>query len=118
MLKTERSDVKVNNPLKLVKVRKVRVTEKDIKENLLRIQKAKEKTKVGSDEWERLSTEEQKEEEILKKHKESHQWIAPKDAFVIVGSGLLCFFVICLNREWPSAVKTVATVLKWIPFKG
>ena len=114
----ERSVCELKNPLNLVKVKRVKVTERDIRENLLRIQMAKEKVPVGSDEWERLSEEEEKENVILKKFKEAHQFMAPKDAFVIIGSGLLCFFVIALNREWPSAVKIASTVLKWIPFKG
>lgn len=108
----------MDNPLKMVKVKRVKVTERDIRENLLRIQAAKEKVPVGSEEWERLSEEEEKETMILKKFKEAHQIMAPKDACVIIGSAVLCFFVIALNREWPSAVKIASTVLKWIPFKG
>lgn len=108
----------MDNPTNMVKVKKATATVKDIQINLKRIQAAKDKAKVGTPEFERLTEEEEKEIMNLKKLKEASQFMAPKDAIVIGGTALLAFFAIALNREWPTAVKTAATILKFIPFKG
>ena len=100
------------------KVRKTRLSARDIQENCLRIQAALEKVKVGSTEWEVLSKELEHQQTILRKYKDAKWYITPKDWLVIGGVTTAFFFLIGLNREWPSAIKLGSIVLKMFPFKG
>lgn len=102
----------------LVKVKKARVTVQDLQRNEMRIQAAMDKVPVGSAEYERLSKELEQAQVNIEKFKKAHQAIPLKDALVIGGTTIGMLFLIALNREWPTAIKTAGVILKWIPFKG
>ena len=101
-----------------VKVKKIKVTARDIQENCVRIKTAMDHTKVGTKEYEMLQTELDKEESILKKCKDANQVISLKDAMVIGGTATALIFFIALAREYPTALKIASTILKFVPFKG
>ena len=101
-----------------MKVKKIKVTARDIQENCVRIKAAMDKTKIGTKEYEILQGELKAEEEILKKIKDANQVISVKDGLVIGGTSLALIFFIALAREYPTALKTAATILKFVPFKG
>ena len=101
-----------------VKTKRVKVTARDIEENCVRIKMAMERTKVGTPEYERLQKELDAEKTILKKHKDSYFWVKPEQITMIVGTTVVMFFAVALNREWPSAVKISTVLLKMFPFKG
>lgn len=109
----------MDNPMKnLVKVKKCKLTVHDLERNAMRIQAALDKTPVGSEEYERLSKELDQAQINLKKFKDAHQGLSLKDGLVIGGTTVGMLFLIALNREWPTAIKTASVILKWIPFKG
>ena len=103
---------------KIQKVKKIKVTAKDLQENCVRIKAAMDRTPIGTPEYEALQTELDKEMAILKKCKEANQVISLKDAMVIGGTGLGLIFFIALAREYPTALKVASTILKFVPFKG
>lgn len=102
----------------LVRVKKAKVTMKDLERNALRIQAAMDKVPVDSQEYARLAKELEQAQVNCKKFKEGHQRITLKDGLVIGGTTVGMLFLIALNREWPTAIKTASVILKWIPFKG
>ena len=104
--------------VKLQRVRKVKVTVKDLQENCCRIKAAMDRTPIGTPEYDALQTELEKEMTILKKHKDANQVISLKDAMVIGGTAGALIFFIALAREYPTALKVASTILKFVPFKG
>lgn len=104
--------------IKVQKVKKLKVTGKDIQENCVRIKAAMDKTPVGTPEYEKLQTELEKEETILKKLKDANQVISLKDALVVGGTAVSLVFFIALSREYPTALKVASMILKFVPFKG
>ena len=62
-----------------------------------------------------LQGELQKQEEIIKKHRESRHVIAPKDALSIGGMIIVGIFVIGLERENPRFIKLSEFILKLFP---
>ena len=109
---------KDKNKVQIVKVKKVKVTAKDIQENCVRIKAAMDRCKVGTQEYEKLQNELKTEEEILKKLKDANQVITLKDAMVIGGTATALVFFIALTREYPTALKVASMILKFVPFKG
>lgn len=103
---------------KNTQVKRCKVTKRDIEENILRIKTAMDATPVGTPQWKVLSDELEHEVGILKKFKDAKQVISAKDALVVGVTGLALVFFVALEREVPSAMKTAATILKWVPFKG
>ena len=110
--------LKIRKKNGLQKVKKIKVTAKDLQENCVRIKAAMDRTKIGTPEYEALQTELEKEMTILKKHKEANQVISLKDAMVIGGTAGALVFFIALAREYPTALKVASTILKFVPFKG
>lgn len=102
----------------LVKVRKTKLTARDIQENCLRIKAAMDKTKVGTPEWKELSDQLEKQQTILRKYKDAKYYISPKDWAIIGGTTVAFVFLIGLSREWPTALKAGSIILKMMPFKG
>lgn len=88
-------------------------------------------TSEGLEKYEKLSSDLQKLQEvykllqeqmknqleILKKYKDSRFYIQPKDVLVITCVGGLAFFMICLDRESPKAVKLSSFILKLFPIR-
>ena len=109
---------KKTNDVQITKVKRIKVTGKDIQENCRRIKVAMDSCKVGTPEYEKLQNELKTEEEILKKCKDANQVISVKDAMVIGGTTTALVFFIALAREYPTALKVASTILKFIPFKG
>ena len=103
---------------RLQKVKKVKVTVRDLQENCCRIKAAMDRTPIGTPEYEALQTELEKEMTILKKHKEANQVISLKDGLVIGGTAGALVFFIALAREYPTALKVASMILKFVPFKG
>jgi thiamine monophosphate kinase len=101
-----------------VQVKKIKVTAKDIQENCVRIKAAMDKTKVGTEDYEALQAELDKEESILKKCKDANQVISLDKALVIGGTTVALVFFIALTREYPTALKVASMILKFVPFKG
>ena len=109
---------KKNEKAGIQKVKKIKVTVKDIQENCVRIKSAMDRTKVGTPEYEALQKELEHEEVIIRKMKDANQVICLKDAMIIGGSTVALIFFIALAREYPTALKTASTILKFVPFKG
>ena len=109
---------KKDKGVQIVKVRKVKVTAKDIQENCVRIKAAMDRCKVGTPEYEKLQNELKTEEEILKRCKDANQVISLKDAMVIGGTATALVFFIALAREYPTALRMASMILKFVPFKG
>lgn len=103
---------------KIQKVKKVKVTAKDLQENCVRIKAAMDRTPINTPEYEALQTELDKEMGILKKYKDANQIISFKDAMVIGGTATALIFFIALTREYPAALKIASAILKFVPFKG
>ena len=103
---------------KIQRVKKVKVTARDLQENCVRIKYAMDHTPIGTEAYEKLQDELKAEQEILKKHKEANQVISLKDAMVIGGTASALIFFIALAREYPTALKVASTILKFVPFKG
>lgn len=109
---------KENENVQACKVKKIKVTARDIQENCARIKAAMDRTKVGTPEYDALQAELDKEESILKKCKDANQVIDLKSAMVIGGTTVALIFFIALAREYPTALKAASLILKWVPFKG
>lgn len=109
---------KKDKNIKIVRVKRIKVTTGDIQENCRRIKEAMDRCPVGTPEYERLQTELKTEQDILKKCKDANQIISLKDAMVIGGTTTALVFFIALTREYPTALKVASTILKFIPFKG
>lgn len=103
---------------KKVKVKKRKVTEKDIQRNIERIQAKLEKVEPGTPEYKTLSEALEHEYVVLKKFKDSRFIIQPKDALTIGAFAVTIIFFTCLEREVPAATKFAGLVLKMVPFKG
>lgn len=103
---------------KMAKVKKKRVTRKELQENIRRIQDVLKITTEGTDEYERLSKELEHEYVILRKYMDSRLYIEPKQ-YLLIGGGVVCvIFFICLEREVPSVSKFCNLLFKIMPFRG
>ena len=100
------------------KVKRIKVTAKDIQENCCRIKAAMDKTPINTPEYDALAKELDYQMGILKKVKDANQVISLKDGLVIGGTTLSLVFFIALAREYPTALKVASMILKFIPFKG
>lgn len=103
---------------KLQKVKKIKLTAKDIQENCMRIKAAMDRTKIGTPEYDALAKELDFQVGLLKKIKDANQVISVKDGLVIGGTTVSLIFFIALAREYPTALKVASMILKWVPFKG
>lgn len=101
-----------------VKVKKIKVTAKDIQENCCRIKAAMDKTPINTPEYDALAKELDYQVGLLKKIKDANQVISVKDAMVIGGTAVSLVFFIALTREYPTALKVASMILKFVPFKG
>ena len=108
----------VCNGLNRVKVKKKKVTRKDIQENIQVIMEAMKRTPKGTDEYDRLAKELEHEYVVLKKYNESRFIIEPEKWLIITTVGGLVVFFIAVEREVPAAMKFVNLILKLIPFRG
>ncbi len=103
---------------KATKVKRKKITEKDIQENIRRIMEAIKATPHGTDEYERLAGELEHEYVILKKYKDSRFIIEPTLWVRTISiTGLVVFFL-CLEREVPSVMKFADRILRFVPFRG
>lgn len=102
----------------LVKVKRIKVTPKDIQENCLRIKAMMDATPIGTPKYEALQSELLKEQDILKKCLDNNRLISLKDALVIGSTGVAVIFFIALTREYPSALKMASMIMKFVPYKG
>lgn len=93
----------------------VKVTAKDIQENIRRIHDEMKNTPVGTEKYTCLQEEMEKEYTILKKFKDSRFYIAPKDAIIIGCISGVAIFMIALERENPKALKLASFLLKLFP---
>lgn len=100
------------------KVKKVRISARDIHENCMRIKAKMDSTPVGTEEYSRLQKELENELTNLKKYKDGKFMIHPKDCIMIGGTVLSFLFLIGLSREWPSSIKLGSLILKMFPYKG
>ena len=99
------------------KVKRIRVTRKDLQENILRIKAVMDETPVGTEKYKILQEELDREYVILKKFNESRYVIHPKDAIIIGGVLVGALFFIALDRENPKAIKVASFLLKLFPMK-
>ena len=99
----------------IVNGKAMRVTAKDLQEDILKIREEMKKTEIGSEKYTCLQEQLEKEYVILKKYKETRMGIAPKDALVILMLGGVGFFMIALERENPKAIKLAEFVLRLFP---
>ena len=100
------------------KVKRIKVTAKDIQEKCCRSKAARYKTPINTPEYDALAKELDYQMGILKKVKDANQVISLKDGLVIGGTTLSLVFFIALAREYPTALKVASMILKFIPFKG
>jgi len=103
---------------KRTKVKKKRVTRRELQENIRRIQDALKIVDEGTDEYERLSKELEHEYVILRKYMDSRLYIEPKQYLLIGGGILVTVFFVCLEREVPSVTKFCNLLFKIMPFRG
>lgn len=106
------------NQVRKVKVKKKRVTRRELLENVRRIQDALKSVTEGTDEYERLSRELEHEYVILRKYMDSRLYIEPKQYLLIAGGVIVTVFFVCLEREVPSVTKFVNMMFRIMPFRG
>ena len=100
------------------KVKKIKITARDIQENCVRIKYAMDHTPINTPEYDALAKELDYQVGLLKKVKDANQIISAKDALIIAGTASSLIFFIALTREYPNAVKMASMILKFIPYKG
>ena len=100
------------------KVKRKRVTRRELQDNIRLIQEALEHTPRGTDEYERLSKELEHEYVVLRKYMDSRFYIEPKQYLLIGGGVIVTVFFVCLEREVPSVTKFCNLLFKILPFRG
>ena len=91
---------------------KWKLNAREIQENIQRLKAARKETQVGTDAYDKLQTELQKEYEILKKFKDGRFAVPPQVIATLCVVGTIAFFAICLDQESPKALKLAQFVLK------